>query len=100
MTTCEVVDRRHPGRDSAWIQAQPQVILSVDQRRDKVELTMRAAFAGSFAAQIAEAVRTRLTLPCEGTVGDEAGIISRLADIDVLVSMAFSARMADAAPRL
>jgi phosphoglycerate dehydrogenase-like enzyme len=61
---------------------------------------MRVAFAGSFAAQIAEAVRTRLTLPCKVTVGDEAGIVPRLADIDVLVSMAFSARMADAAPRL
>jgi phosphoglycerate dehydrogenase-like enzyme len=72
----------------------------VDQRRNKVELTMRVAFAGSFAAQIAEAVRTRLTLPCKVTVGDEAGIVPRLADIDVLVSMAFSARMADAAPRL
>jgi phosphoglycerate dehydrogenase-like enzyme len=34
------------------------------------------------------------------TVSDESGIIGRLADVDVLVSMAFSARMAEAAPRL
>lgn len=61
---------------------------------------MRVAFAGSFASQIAESVRTRLTLPCEVTVGDEAGIIPRLADVDVLVSMAFSVRMAEAAPQL
>ncbi len=61
---------------------------------------MRVAFAGSFASQIAEAVRTRLALPCEMTVGDEASIIPHLADVDVLVSMAFSARMAEGAPRL
>ncbi len=61
---------------------------------------MRVAFAGSFASQIAESVQIRLTLPCELTVGDEAGIIQRLADVDVLVSMAFSADMAEAAPQL
>jgi phosphoglycerate dehydrogenase-like enzyme len=61
---------------------------------------MRVAFAGSFAAQFAEPVRTRLTLPCEVTVCDEADIIPRLADVDVLVSMAFSAHMAEAAQRL
>ncbi|MGH6681113.1 MAG: hypothetical protein ACREDL_19795 [Bradyrhizobium sp.] len=33
-------------------------------------------------------------------VDDEAGIIPRLADVDVLVSMGFSAHMAEAAPRL
>jgi phosphoglycerate dehydrogenase-like enzyme len=33
-------------------------------------------------------------------VDDEAGIVPRLADVDVLVSMGFSARMAEAAPRL
>jgi phosphoglycerate dehydrogenase-like enzyme len=61
---------------------------------------MRVAFAGAFASQIAEPVRARLALPCEVMVDDESGIIPRLADVDVLVSMAFSARMAEAAPRL
>lgn len=61
---------------------------------------MKVAFAGSFAARIAEPVRARLALPCEVLVDDEAGIVPRLADVDVLVSMGFSARMAEAAPRL
>jgi phosphoglycerate dehydrogenase-like enzyme len=61
---------------------------------------MKVAFAGSFAARIAEPVRARLSLPCEVMVDDEAGIVPRLADVDVLVSMGFSARMAEAAPRL
>jgi phosphoglycerate dehydrogenase-like enzyme len=61
---------------------------------------MKVAFAGSFAARLAEPVRARLSLPCEVIVDDEAGIVSRLEDVDVLVSMGFSARMAEAAPRL
>jgi phosphoglycerate dehydrogenase-like enzyme len=61
---------------------------------------MKVAFAGSFAARLAEPVRARLSLPCEVIVDDEAGIVARLADVDVLVSMGFSARMAEAAPRL
>ena len=61
---------------------------------------MKVAFAGSFAARIAEPVRAQLSLPCEVMVDDESGIVPRLADVDVLVSMVFSARMAEAAPRL
>lgn len=61
---------------------------------------MKAVFAGAFAARIAEPVRLRLTMPCEIVVHDEAGINPHLADADVLVSMGFSAGMADAAPRL
>jgi phosphoglycerate dehydrogenase-like enzyme len=61
---------------------------------------MKIAFAGSFATQLAEPVRQRLSLPCDMVVDDETGVIPRLADVDVLVSMAFSARMAEAAPRL
>jgi phosphoglycerate dehydrogenase-like enzyme len=62
--------------------------------------SMRVAFAGSFAARFADPVRERLSLPCEVIVDDEASILSQLAGVDVLVSMAFSARMAEAAPRL
>jgi phosphoglycerate dehydrogenase-like enzyme len=61
---------------------------------------MKVAFAGSFAGRLAEPVRARLSLPCEVIVDDEAGIVTRLADVDVLVSMGFSALMAGAAPRL
>ncbi len=61
---------------------------------------MRVAFAGSFAARMAEPVQARLPLPCEVIVDDEVGIVPRLVDVDVLVSMAFSPTMADAAPRL
>jgi phosphoglycerate dehydrogenase-like enzyme len=61
---------------------------------------MKVAFAGAFAAQMAEPVRTRLVLPCELVVDDEAAIVPRLSDVDVLVSMGFSAVMAEAAPRL
>src|SRR5260370_6357563 len=61
---------------------------------------MEVGFAGAFAAQMAEPVRARLSLPCEVVVDDEAGIVPRLTDVDVLVSMGFSALMAGAAPRL
>ena len=61
---------------------------------------IKVAFAGSFATRIAEPVQAQLSLPCEVIIGDEASIIPRLADVDVLVSMGFSARMAEAAPRL
>jgi phosphoglycerate dehydrogenase-like enzyme len=60
---------------------------------------MKVAFAGAFAAQMAEPVRARLALPCDVVVDDEAGIVARLSD-DVLVSMGFSTVMAKAAPRL
>lgn len=61
---------------------------------------MKVAFAGPFAARLAEPVRVRLSLPCEFVVDDEVGIVTRLDDVDVLVSMGFSARMAEGAPRL
>jgi phosphoglycerate dehydrogenase-like enzyme len=61
---------------------------------------IKVAFAGSFATQIAEPVRARLSLPCDVIIGDEIAIIPQLADVDVLVSMGFTARMAEAAPRL
>lgn len=61
---------------------------------------IKVAFAGSFATQIAEPVRAQLSLPCEVIIGDESAIIPQLADVDVLVSMGFSAEMAQAAPRL
>jgi len=61
---------------------------------------MKVAFAGSFAARLAAPVRARLSVPGDMIVDDEVGIVPHLADVDVLVSMAFSAEMAMGAPRL
>ncbi len=61
---------------------------------------MKVAIAGAFAARIAEPVRARLAEPCEIVVGNESDIVDHLADVDVLVSMAFTATMAAAAPKL
>jgi phosphoglycerate dehydrogenase-like enzyme len=61
---------------------------------------LRVAFAGVFAGHVAQRVRARLEVPCEIILGDEREILSRLADIDVLVGMAFTREMAAAAPRL
>ncbi len=57
---------------------------------------MKVGFAGAFAARLMEPVRERLSLPCEMIAADEASI----GDIDVLVSMGFTAPMAEHAPRL
>ncbi|MGI9426980.1 MAG: hypothetical protein ACR2PA_27630, partial [Hyphomicrobiaceae bacterium] len=61
---------------------------------------MKIAFAGAFSIQLAAPVEARLSLPCEIIEGDEDGIVSRLGDVDVLVSMGYSQAMADAAPNL
>jgi len=61
---------------------------------------MKIAFAGSFAVRLAEPVRARLSIPCEVIADDEVGILPRLADADVLVSMGFTKQMAEAGPRL
>jgi len=55
---------------------------------------MKIAFAGSFAIRLAEPVRARLSIPCEVIADDEAGILPKLADVDVLVSMGFTKQMA------
>lgn len=62
--------------------------------------SMKIVFCGAFAARLVEPVRARLALPCEVVVDDEEGIVARLVDVDVLVSMAYTERMAEAAPRL
>lgn len=61
---------------------------------------MKIAFAGSFAVRLMEPVHRRLSLPCEVVGDDETAILPHLADADVLVSMAFTKAMAEAAPRL
>jgi phosphoglycerate dehydrogenase-like enzyme len=59
-------------------------------------MPLRIAFAGAFAARLEAPVRARLDLSCDIVVDDERGIVSRLADVDVLVTMAFTAEMAAA----
>lgn len=61
---------------------------------------VRVAFAGVFAGHVADRVRARLHVPCEIVLGDERQILSRLGDVDVLVSLAFTREMAAASPRL
>ena len=62
--------------------------------------SMRVAFAGTFAARLEPDVHAYLATPCDVVVADEVAIVSRLADVDVLVTMAFTAEMAGAAKRL
>jgi phosphoglycerate dehydrogenase-like enzyme len=61
---------------------------------------MRVAFAGTFAARLEKSVRAQLPIPCDVVVGDEHGIVAQLADVDVLVSLAFTRDMGEAARRL
>ena len=61
---------------------------------------MRVAFAGTFAARLEHRVRARMGIPCDIVVGDEVEILSRLPDVDVLVTLAFTREMAAATRRL
>jgi phosphoglycerate dehydrogenase-like enzyme len=61
---------------------------------------LRIAFAGTFAAGIEGRVRAHLEVPCDVVVSDEAGIVPKLSDVDVLVTMVFTAEMASGAGRL
>lgn len=62
---------------------------------------LRVAFTGAFAGPFEPQVRARLTTPCETLQADDAAILGHMADIDVLVTLAFTAAMGRAAgPRL
>src|SRR6058998_1027855 len=61
---------------------------------------LQVAFAGTFSATLEPSVRARLDVPCGIILGDEAGIVSRLSDVDVLVTLAFSPEMGAVAKRL
>jgi len=65
-----------------------------------IQPQLQVAFAGTFAARLEQPVRAHLRLPCDVIVDDEAGIVSRLSDVDVLVTMAFTREMSRAATRL
>ena len=53
---------------------------------------LQVAFAGTFSARLEPSVRARLHTPCDVIVGDEVAIVPRLAEVDVLVTMAFTRR--------
>src|SRR2546426_3781918 len=61
---------------------------------------LQVAFAGTFSATLEPPVRARLATPCDVIVGDEIGIVSRLSDVDVLVTLVFTREMGAAAKRL
>src|SRR5215467_7649576 len=61
---------------------------------------LRIAFAGTFSSTLEPAVRARLAEPCDVVLDDEAGVVPRLSDVDVLVTLAFTREMAAAAKRL
>ncbi|OGL02299.1 MAG: hypothetical protein A3I14_03480 [Candidatus Rokubacteria bacterium RIFCSPLOWO2_02_FULL_73_56] len=65
-----------------------------------LRLVLRVAFAGTFAASLAEPVRARVAIPCDLIVAGEREIVSRLAEVDVLVTLAFTREMGRAARRL
>ena len=46
-------------------------------------------FAGTFSASMEPRVRAQLATPCDVIVADESGIVARLADVDVLVTLGF-----------
>jgi len=61
---------------------------------------LRVAFAGTFAARLEALVRAQLGVPCEIVCDDEDGVVGKLAEMDVLVSMGFTSAMGRAARRL
>lgn len=61
---------------------------------------LRIAFAGTFAGHLVEPVRAHLETSCDIVTGDEASIVPQLADVDVLVTLAFSREMGSVARRL
>ena len=57
-------------------------------------------FMGTFPASLVEPVRRRLSTPCEIVVSDEVGLISRLSEVDVLVTMALTREIGRSATQL
>jgi hypothetical protein len=60
----------------------------------------RVAFMGTFAASLVEPVRRQLSIPCEIAVSEEVGMIWRLSEVDVLVTMALTQEIGRAASQL
>jgi phosphoglycerate dehydrogenase-like enzyme len=61
---------------------------------------LRVGFVGPLAASFAERVRAHLAVPADFVLTDEAEVASRLPELDVLVTLLFTAAMGEAARRL
>jgi phosphoglycerate dehydrogenase-like enzyme len=61
---------------------------------------MKVGFAGPFSVRLADRVRRHLDIECEMILADEAGVVGRLPEVDVLVTLAFTREMGAAAARL
>jgi phosphoglycerate dehydrogenase-like enzyme len=61
---------------------------------------LNVGIVGTFAASLEGPISRNLDIPCEIVVADEGGIISRLADTDVLVTMVLTQDMGRACARL
>jgi phosphoglycerate dehydrogenase-like enzyme len=61
---------------------------------------LRVAFVGALSASFAESARSHLAVPCEILITDETEVVSRLTDLDVLVTLVFTPTMGAAAKRL
>jgi phosphoglycerate dehydrogenase-like enzyme len=61
---------------------------------------LRIAFMGTFPASLAAPVRRHLSAPCEIAVSEEVGVITRLSEVDVLVTLAITPEIGRAATRV
>ena len=61
---------------------------------------LRVVFMGTFSASLAAAVERHLSIACEIAVSDEVGVISRLSEADVLVTLTLTQEIGRAATRL
>jgi phosphoglycerate dehydrogenase-like enzyme len=61
---------------------------------------LQIAFVGAFAARLQGPVQDRAGVPCQVIAVDEAAIMSKLADLNVLVTLVFNREMAAAGRRL
>jgi phosphoglycerate dehydrogenase-like enzyme len=61
---------------------------------------LRVVFMGTFPASLAAPVRRHLSIACEIAVSDEVGVISRLSEADVLVTLTLTQEIGRAATRL
>src|SRR5580700_10361463 len=70
---------------------------TIPKERSKM---LQVTLAGTFAASLETALRRHLCTACELVVADDADIVSRLGDVEVLVTMAFTAEMGRASKHL
>jgi phosphoglycerate dehydrogenase-like enzyme len=54
---------------------------------------LRVAFARAFALRLEQPARAHLSMPRDVILADEVGIVSRLSDVKILVTMAFTREM-------